>query len=456
MIKFLNGLIILGVVFLIYSCSDPMTGNVANQPPQTYLSLFPDSVIRPGSSLKKISWWGDDPDGYIVGFRISLDSINWSDPVNKNDSTFFFNFNGNDTIFRVWVAAVDDKGLTDPTPASNLYPVINTPPTMKFDVGTELPDTTFPVATFKWTGTDPDGNSTIKNYFWSLNDTLNFRRIPGGTSMMTLNADSGLVTNSNNILYMKAVDNAGAFSKIVRMPDTSKTWYVKKVTSKILLIKDMPLSEFSMADTYFAVAFDTIKYDVLDIKSRSGALIPKIINPMFTETLKLFNIVVWSAYQGGNNTANDANFSLAQQSLPFYLQTGKKLFFTSGFPNIYQSQGGLINFAPVDSIKSCRMNTILETDTISRIDNTYPVLTPDNTIFAVRGVYVPSNVKVLYKMRPTSACSDSSIVAFKDTDTNPKIVFMSLPVYYINGNPSNTKALFRRILIQDFGYSRYY
>ncbi len=64
---------IAGIYF--YSCSDPTSGNVANLPPDTYLSLFPDSTIAPGSTLKRINWWGDDPDGLIKGFFISFDSV---------------------------------------------------------------------------------------------------------------------------------------------------------------------------------------------------------------------------------------------------------------------------------------------------------------------------------------------------------------------------------------------
>ena len=272
---------------------------------------------------------------------------------------------------------------------------------------------------------------------------------------MTLTADSGLNLNGPNKLFMRAQDNAGAFSQIVTMPDSNKTWFVMKNTSKILLIKDMPQIDLSFADAFFASALDTMKYDVLNIKSRNGALIPKIVNPMFIETLKLFRMVLWSAYQGGVNTANDPNFSLAQQSLPYYLQSGRKLFWTSSFPANYQAQVGNINFAPVDSIKSCIIRFILESDSLSVIDNTYPPLTPSQGYYitSTRGIICPSYVKTLYKFKPGPDCGDSSVVAIKDTDTNPKVIFMSVPVYYLDGNPVNTKALFKKIFIQEFGYN---
>ena len=450
MIRLIANIIIFASVVTFYSCTEPITGTIENQSPQTYLSLFPDSVIAPGSTLKKISWWGDDPDGFVAGFRISFDSINWG-YTTKNDSTFLLSINGNDSTFRFYVAAVDDKGAVDPSPASNLYPVINTPPSMVFQADTEIPDTTFPIATFKWTGTDPDGNSTIRYYYWALNDTNNFRQISGSLDIMTLTADSGLVLNSNNILYMKAQDNAGAFSNIVRMPDTSRTWFVKSVTAKVLLIKDMPISQMSTADSYFSNALDTISYDVLDIKSNNGSLIPTIVNPMFIETLKLFEIVVWSANRG-NVSSDDANFDLAQQSLPFYTLAGGKLFFTTGLPNVEsQAQGNLINFAPIDSITYCTIALITSNLNLIASDPSYPVLTSSNLIQRTRGMKIPSTTQIVYRLPINTSCQDSTIVAIKDKQMNPNVIFMSMPVYYLNGNPTNSKTFFRKVLIEEFG-----
>ena len=149
-----------------------------NLPPNTYLSLFPDSIIAPGSTLPKNTMVGDDPDRFIKEYRFSFDSVNWSSTT-KNDSTFVLHINGSDSTFRFYVAAVDNDGLVDVTPATNLYPVQNSAPSVVFDAGTELPDFTYQVATFKWTGNGSDGNENIRYYQWSLNDTNNFRRIPG-------------------------------------------------------------------------------------------------------------------------------------------------------------------------------------------------------------------------------------------------------------------------------------
>ncbi|MBK8551778.1 MAG: hypothetical protein IPL53_12225 [Ignavibacteria bacterium] len=384
-----------GLAAFIISCKDQINSPVQNQPPESYLSIFPDSIIAPGSTLKTINWWGDDPDGLVAGFRISFDSVNWGF-TSKNDSTFILAINGTDSTFRFWVAAVDNDGLIDPTPATNLYPVINTPPVVSFDAGTELPDSTLPVASFKWSGSDPDGVETIRYYQYSLNDTVNFRRVPGTTTLLTLTQDSGLVLNSDNVLYLRAEDNAGALSPIVRMPDTSRIWHVRAVTSNILMLRDIPTADISTASSYFANAFDTISYDMLDIKSNSGALIPKIINPMFVNTLKLYDIVFWI---GGNaSVANAANFDLAQQSLPFYIQGGGKVFFSSGFQGSgFTQQGSLINFAPVDSVTACSIPFYSAGDANLTINSSgYPLIGSSAFIVSVKGLYT-STAPVIYK-----------------------------------------------------------
>jgi hypothetical protein len=99
---------------------------------------------------------------------------------------------------------------------------------------------------------------------------------------------------------MKAVDNAGASSPIVRMPlDSSKYFKVKPVIGRVLVIKDMPISESNDVNSYFTSVLDTVQYSIMDIKVNNGALIPKIINPMFIETLKLFRVVIWTGNRGG-------------------------------------------------------------------------------------------------------------------------------------------------------------
>lgn len=445
-------IVLSGMVFL-QSCTELPQGTVTNSPPQTYLSLFPDSIISPHVTRIKIAWWGDDPDGLLSGFRFSFDSTNWT-TTTLNDSTFQLVIVGNDSTFRFWVAAIDDKGNIDPTPATNLYPVFNSAPSVSFNSGTSIPDTSFTVAVFAWTGTDPDGDNTISKYFWALNDTSSWNEVSATTSSLTLRQSNGIVPNSNNKLYLKVRDIAGIYSPVVTMPDTGKTWYVREPRGRVLLIDDYPSSilDNQQAAEFYQGALDSPavgNYSKLDIKTSAGANLPKIVS-MFTETLKLFPCIVWYAYRG-NSTTDNANFDLAQQTLPFYLVAGGKIFFSTGFPNNIDQQGSIVNFAPVDSVTNFFANVTFQTQVIV-VDNNYPVLeaaspSPDN----VRGIKYRNGTPVIYNV-PFNPPYDTTklTVCIKDAVVNPKVFFLSVPLNRMNGN-GNAVFFIRKVLGSDFG-----
>ncbi len=436
----------------LYNCTDVPQGVGTNLPPETYLSLFPDSIISPHITRLKITWWGDDPDGLVKGYRFSFDSTNWT-YSEGNDSTFQLVIVGNDSTFRFWVAAVDDKGNIDPTPATNLYPVFNSPPSVAFNAGTNIPDTSFPVATFAWTGTDPDGNNSISKYYWALNDTSSWNEVSATTTTLTLRDINGIVPGQNNKLFLKVKDIAGIYSPVVRMPDSNRTWFVRPVTGRVLLINDYfrtAPTDLNQATQFYQSAMDTIQYSKLDIKVNNGGNIPKIINPMFIETLKLFQCVIWYANRG-NSTSDIANFDLAQQSLPFYLAAGGKVFFSTGFPDNITSQGSIINFAPVDSLTAFQFTSLtLQTPTLV-FDNSYPVLesgspSPDR----VRGIKYHIGTPLIYKLPLNTPYDTSKVtICIKDFVVNPKVVFMSVPLNRMNFNGNG--AVFLRKVLTDFG-----
>ncbi len=448
-------LLSLGFV-LIQSCSELPTGVKINQPPETYLSLFPDSIISPQKTKIKISWWGDDPDGIVAGYYFSFDSLNWTFTTH-NDSTFQLAINGLDSTFRFWVAAVDNKGLRDPTPASNRYPVVNSPPSVSFNTGTDIPDTTFTVASFAWTGTDPDGDNTVRYYYWSLNDTVNWHRIPASTTTITLRQDSGIVPNSKNILYLKAQDIAGSYSPIVRMPDTNKTWYVRAPVGNYLLLADYfktAPTDLQAALTFYSTAFGNTPYSILDIKVNNGGNIPKIVNPMFIETLKLFRCVIWVAWRG-INTGDNANFDLAQQSLPYYLLAGGKVLFTTGFPDQI-SAPDIVSFASIDSVSNNEYSGFTTDYPLIVVDNAYDTLYTGSqipqtfNIDRMRVLYPTIGTHTIYKMQNPSNGSQTGVICIKDTDQNPRIVFMSVALHRMNYTGSAVN-FFRHITQVDFG-----
>ncbi|MBI1806339.1 MAG: hypothetical protein HYR76_04730 [Ignavibacteria bacterium] len=239
--------LVIVLVFLMSGCTKeiPDRPNV-NQPPRTFLWLFPDSTIAQGTSRQHIRWWGEDPDGIIKGYLFaSGKSFITNGQISSPDTITWRWKTGNDTIiafpllirqdtFQVAVRSVDNtftvplpdqamirfspftyydqnengvfdgndqplptlSSATDHKGASLGVPVLNQPPSIVFaqnpnDPNTTLqqPETTYTVATFSWVGSDPDGDKTIVSYRVALNnptDSTHWVSIPGNISLITL------------------------------------------------------------------------------------------------------------------------------------------------------------------------------------------------------------------------------------------------------------------------------
>ncbi|OGU76677.1 MAG: hypothetical protein A2V93_01475 [Ignavibacteria bacterium RBG_16_34_14] len=217
--------LLLSIIF--FSCYEELVDNPSsNKAPNTFLFLYPDSTISQQPSRLRVSWWGDDPDGTVLGFYFKWEGIDskWTFTLN-NDSTFSLPIGSADTSYLFLVSSVDkegngiydavviqnginygsepfvdvnkngvynpgekffDIGLIDPTPASTDFPIVNTTPVLTFNELTVLPDTSFPVMTFAWNADDLDGVETITKINIALNDTTLFVSLPGGTRLVTL------------------------------------------------------------------------------------------------------------------------------------------------------------------------------------------------------------------------------------------------------------------------------
>lgn len=473
------------------SCSkQPVDTPIGNIPPETYLSLFPDSTLRETTSRQHIHWWGDDPDGFIAGYLITFDGMSWTFTT-KNDSVFSLTILGMDTTYAFSVRAVDgqgnglydidgiygpepfsdvngngrhdpgepwiDLGLADPTPASLSYPIQNTPPQVEFIKGTEVPETTFTVATFSWIGTDLDGDETIDRYFYALNDTglSAWKELPRTKTMLTVFEQDGL-RPGRNTFYLKAVDIAGASSAVIRMPDTSRTWYVKQPSSELLIVDDYGISDGT--SRYYNSIFDTLLAgrfrdpDIFDIKLgassvKKGILVPPFINPTFVETLKLFTYVLWYA---DNNPALD----IAQLSLKAYTDAGGKVIYTAAFPeSALDPRGGIVDFAPVDSLNPNTI-TFVPANTKLLPDSEaagYPELKRDASgvpVAFVREAYKKINATNLYRLEPGSFWNGSPVVGIRSGGSD--FILFSIPLHRFDGNGTVGQVLWR-IFSVEFG-----
>lgn len=358
--KLLKTILLFFVLLLIFAgCSDNFSDNPkANQPPKTFLSIFTQNQLSPSISKQTFHWWGDDPDGMVAGFIYTFNpnaaNLNqWtegsSDPdwtfTTKTEETFTLRLAGTDTVFTFWVKAVDDQGAADPEGATQQFNIINTRPVVEFPVGTDVPETTFTVATFVWSGTDLDGDDTIARYQYVLDDTTNnsaWIDLDARQTQITLTADDGL-NEGEHVFYLRAVDLAGATSPTIRMPRSElDTWFVKEPRSSFLIVDDYNIADNT--DNFYQNSLRAIvgEVDVWDIKSNGQALDPPS-SLAFLKTLQLFERVFWYG-------DNSPNLEKAQVSLPDYVESGGKVLMTTSFKEFSNNIGDPLDFSPADSL----------------------------------------------------------------------------------------------------------
>jgi hypothetical protein len=269
--------------WLLFSCDAGLDGQLRdNIPPKTYLTV--NEINLPEGdrlvSQVNISWWADDPDGYVVGFeflileesRVPRDSqgnpfcqlpagvdSEWTF-TNRSDSTFVLPIEEGNTDADVafFVRAVDNKQTVDPEPPCLIFPIRNSPPVINFRPIETPPDTTYRVVSFGWVATDPDGDANLNRIEISLNNQTDWQVLQPNVNFITIRVDDTITPpvaqifsgravnqtgltfnevnlNAENTLYIRAIDNAGAVSTM-----REHTWYLKQQTSRILYVDDYP------------------------------------------------------------------------------------------------------------------------------------------------------------------------------------------------------------------------
>lgn len=240
---FFRVIIFSAFVLLFGSCSKQFTDEPkANVPPSTRLWLTPESDLRETVSRQHFYWYGEDPDGRVVGYLLAVgnfkpaptslpspDTLTYT-WVTKGDTSIALALRTLQDTFIVIVRAVDNtfkaapllpvgaivkmtpqphwidtggdialaglESAADPKGAILLFPIRNTPPTVGFAVNPvdtsvviQQPETTYTVASFSWVGHDADGDQTITGYRIALNDTSvssNWFTLTGSPIVVTL------------------------------------------------------------------------------------------------------------------------------------------------------------------------------------------------------------------------------------------------------------------------------
>lgn len=489
--------------FLLFLAACDKGEELANEAPDTQFSLKEINLSGENrlNSIVSLTWSGNDPDGYVKGFELSRDGVQW-EFTTKQDSIFRFSLTaGSDTAdIQLFVRAIDNENLSDPTPDQITIPIRNTPPTVSFGEDLSLPDTAYLVATTEWRASDIDGNETITEVLLSINgeDWYPINRTKNIISIVPVDATAsdsieaylyygtennpqsqrikGLVMNDTNKMFIKAIDQAGSESAI----DTTTTFFMKGKTNDFLVIGGVPSANNDYRDILQNGV--NINYDFLDLAANNGQNQPKIWNITFRLQLRQFNkLFLYSDESLFDNTyTNQKSFILefAAASLLDFANQGGKYFISTSF-NHNTNIDAFTGVLPISSVStqnfgsarlwgaargdSALVTRVVEDRTVAdslQIRDTvnFPNLTTQ--FFAITGVGAfnidPTDTEIIYEAQlsngaNTNEWTDTKIVA-SGRRSNGKLnqVFFNVQLFELKGNPNNLNTLFNHILNVEF------
>lgn len=473
------------------ACKNSFEGDVLpNLTPETYTIV--DTIIRVGddrlNSQVQISWWANDPDGFITGYEYTFDSIinessSWHYIASQDSIFLLATPPGEDTIdFHFSVRAIDNLGARDPTPARLIYPVKNSPPSVAFVKAVNNPVITFPVIRYYWQGSDPDGIENLNHYECCWNDTgqLPFMLditatgaifeavdlqsdFPACKVYLNNNADAlpelmnGLALNDTNILYIRAVDNAKAVSPYV----ASYAIYVKKPKSTILLV-DGYTSDNAAVESFYTQQLAATGFSVLDtlqIFQKSNGAYKQLAPDNLTQSklFALFNTIIWFSKDVSNS------LSLGQKTLNDFFDNNGKLLMAPYVSSLFDEQSNFLDFTPIQSFVVPSDTTLLLTDTslILPVAAGYPTLKSTTILGVVRPFRLAVEATSLYngsliaKDNNTLSLSNwmgiSTVIARKANASGAtNFVISTLELQKLNGL-NNMGDFFHQVLINEFG-----
>ncbi len=377
MIRFLPLLALL-LAAALAGCDSGVDGEAgANRPPDTALAVRDSSLVGDiddddrFTSTLFVSWSGTDPDGFVTAYDLRFYAEGetpgpeeaWTRTAESDSLVLLPIPPASQTANVVFeVRAVDDAGAVDPDPARTVFPIRNSPPTFRLS-GTLVPaDTTWPVVSFGWTATDPDGQASLAAVEISLNDSLSFVALPPEVDFVTLVAvdpraegptdaevffgtnfvPSGLVVpdfrlDADNVFYARAVDGTGTASVRADFPLDDEAWFVRRPTSEVLLVNDyrrdrdvviMPFHREVLGS--YTSTFDEWDLSEPDATGSStptvtSAALPAAASPTLRRTLALWRYIYWVS-NAATDRVQSYNLPVAASVSDLFFAGGGRLF----------------------------------------------------------------------------------------------------------------------------------
>lgn len=326
------------------ACDDsiaPRPPKGVNRAPESALVVQGDS-LAPQSYRLRLAWSGSDADGRVTGFVYRWVCVDQGGPAcdppgpwlptTQTQRTFVLPVPNGSAQWRFELAAVDDGGLTDPTPAEQTFDLRNRAPVVSFEPGT-LPARTLPAVTFypraadadsSANPDDADGDDTVVLYrAWLDGREGVLIDVPAGPSGITLRPADFEGRYATRTVFVQAIDDGGAVSAFIQ-----HTWQVDApIADGILLVDDCRLGGFleTFSDQSYRNAIDAAapgRSVVLDVET-----IPRLSQPDFDAILSLFQHVVW--YTDADTVSSGA-LELARAGLEAVLGRGGHVLLASG------------------------------------------------------------------------------------------------------------------------------
>jgi len=508
-------LLFLLVSVLAVSCSEEQINNpIGNQTPNTGLFLYPDSTIGQQLSRIEVHWWGDDPDGLVLGFYIKWDGIDsaWSFTP-SNDSLFFLPIGTTDTTYNFNVAAVDaegngvydqninrngislgpepyvdenengtydvgefyyDIGLVDPTPANSLFPIKNSAPVVEWNSLSFLPDTSFPVMTFQWNADDLDGVESISYINIALNDTNNFVSLPGSIRLITIRIKDFNASVPEMEILINGSDRNIFFQLLQGLQlDAENKFYIQAVDLSGAFSEQIVLPD--VGSTWY-VRKPKGKLLILDNFSSAST----------NHEAELFYRNIFNTIGGGSLSGKFDEFDLQNDVLPFenvtvyetmrlfdyvywYAGSTPRLNLLNIVTNKYLEQGGKIAFSMTfqDSSSSfifdlSTLQGFLPIDDVSeRVP--YVLAGADVIQSDIQLNYPPlktaSTISFIRTYTPNTVVA-TQVYNFSSSQISGNIGFISndkslffigLPLFQCNGGEQNVDDLLDKVFFEEFG-----
>ncbi len=463
-----------------------------NLPPETHISFFfhPDTTLGPGDywlnhgdtvwvedtlilgldttvSVQTVSWWGDDPDGDILGYYLKWSYMDTPVFTQEESGVFYLPLRTQFDIYSLFVTAMDNDSLLDPTPAVVSFPVYNSPPSVEWKLNS-LPLSTrsedslhysFTHHSFFWDISDIDGAQTVTDIYYALDDTTAWEHLNGDRREVMV---TDLAPGKHRI-FLKVRDIAGAESPVISFPDPESddskitAWEVKAPVGDVLIVNDF--------------AGDQVVYDHQNL-----------YKSIFTDMVGAEGFSVWEIGGASTNTANTIPYS--PEDIELNLSTFSKVFWFTfrGSNSLNEASLALTRFVAdggilfMDNAQKVATNSRPDTVwTFTDIDTVYQY-SPTGRIYAgvnIEGLWGDETLNSALQLRISSTLADKlyavvpgatstlryffehdSLNTSDYTGTPPVMIetpigdgvcyYMSLPLYYLNGN-NNLDDLFRHV-----------